>query len=132
MRDDIPDCVEPYLIHKVSQNQAIGSDQITIKSSEHSCQGGDSQPHGSLELEASGGCTGPTVNDEERTSESVGEQLALRERFQSICRPVSAYLEKRPEDHFKQFFLAEKWFKRFWCMDIILEDAKSCCCFTKA
>nr|QVX32596.1 DNMT2 [Platynereis dumerilii] len=52
-------------------------------------------------------------------------------KYRSICRPVSDYLETQPEEYFKDYLVPEKFFKRFWVMDIVKPHARNSCCFTK-
>ena len=58
---------------------------------------------------------------------AVDKELPLYERYASVCRTLSDYLEEGGEN----FLVPEKFFKRFWVMDIVKPCATNSCCFTK-
>ena len=57
---------------------------------------------------------------------------AAFEKYKPICRPLKDFMELGPEeDKFGDYLIPEKFFRRFWVMDIVKEKDHNCCCFTK-
>ena len=38
---------------------------------------------------------------------------------------------EKPQNYYELFKVPRRFFKKFWLMDLVDEDSKSCCCFTK-
>ena len=77
--------------------------------------------------------TGDSSSDDDDTdsnSADVSSQL-FSDRYRSICHPIAHYLEEKPAEYFQSFLLPEKFFRRFWVMDIVTPNLKNSCCFTK-
>ena len=73
-----------------------------------------------------------SIHDSDSGGEEIpDENIAAYEKYRSICRTVGKYLENRDNAYFEQFLIPEKFFKRFWVMDIVTENDHNCCCFTK-
>ncbi|ESN93362.1 hypothetical protein HELRODRAFT_89038 [Helobdella robusta] len=49
----------------------------------------------------------------------------------SVLRPLRDFLEKQLPEYFEKFRLPKKLYKKYWLMDLVSENSKSCCCFTK-
>ena len=58
-------------------------------------------------------------------------EVPLYEKYRHLCSPLSKYLEDQPDDYFAPYMLPEKFFRRFWVMDIVKRHMKNSCCFTK-
>ena len=58
-------------------------------------------------------------------------ELPLYEKHKHLCRSLKHYLEQKDKDYFEQFMIPEKFLKRFWVMDIVTEESRNSCCFTK-
>ncbi len=53
-------------------------------------------------------------------------------KYKSICRPLGDFMELRLEENeFREYLIPEKFFRRFWVMDIVKKTDHNCCCFTK-
>ena len=73
-----------------------------------------------------------TIEDSDSDSEQIADQnIAAYERYRSICGTVEKYLEAKDDLYFKPFLIPEKFFRRFWVMDIVTKSHHNCCCFTK-
>ena len=142
--------MEPFLIHKVHLDQkdsCSGSDKgghTPVRTHDDSEQASHMTSHGqSSEQSTNDSCLATGTNCENpkpqvvKTDTEAGGMedsaslLNFRECYQNICQPISEYMEKEPEEFVDSCLLEEKWFRRFWCMDIVQESARNCCCFTK-
>ena len=59
------------------------------------------------------------------------ESTALYKQFQDSCCSVGDFMEKQPQQYFDEFLIPEKFFKRFWVMDLVTAESRNTCCFTK-
>ena len=71
-------------------------------------------------------------DDSDSANEEIAdENVAAYQKYKSICGTVSKYLESKDSAYFETFLIPEKFFRRFWVMDIVTEKDHNCCCFTK-
>ena len=71
-------------------------------------------------------------DDSDSASEEIAnENVAAYQKYMSICGNVGKYLESKDGAYFDTFLIPEKFFRRFWVMDIVTEKDHNCCCFTK-
>ena len=68
------------------------------------------------------------ISDDEMEVET---DTAAYEKYKSICGTVGQYLQQEPEEFFDQYRIPEKFYRRFWVMDIVKSTNHNCCCFTK-
>ena len=76
--------------------------------------------------------TAESNDDSDSASEEIAdENIAAYQKYKSICGRVGKYLESKDDAYFETFLIPEKFFRRFWVMDIVTEKDHNCCCFTK-
>ena len=76
--------------------------------------------------------TEESIDDSDSASEEITEEnIAAYQKYMSICGTVGKYLESKDDAYFETFLIPEKFFRRFWVMDIVTEKDHNCCCFTK-
>ena len=69
--------------------------------------------------------------DDEDIADNESE-LPLYQKYKSVCRCIGDYLHKDSDGvSIEDYLLPEKFFKRFWVMDIVTAASKNSCCFTK-
>ena len=69
---------------------------------------------------------------EDEVGISNHSEIPLYEKYKSICGTVEDYLEQGKDNgYFESYLIPEKFFKRFWVMDIVTGESKNTCCFTK-
>ena len=77
----------------------------------------------------------PEISDSLDTNESQEadnqSKAPLYETCKHICNTLGLYLEKEKEEYFKPYLIPDKFFKRFWAMDLVGNDSKNSVCFTK-
>lgn len=71
--------------------------------------------------------TVPSPNDLQSNQDSV----SIQDRYQSTCKCLCQFLERQADDYFQPYMLEEKYFRRFWVLDIVTRHSSITCCFTK-
>jgi len=65
-------------------------------------------------------------------SASVGQvDVPLYEKYAHRCGTLADYLEHEQGEYFTPYLLPEKFFRRVWSMDLVTENVRHSCCFTK-
>ena len=142
MMDEIPEEAYPFLVHRLGESNDNSSDN---KTNTNNCA---VSPESSTptklvntdfkrppDVARSSGATGDDVTppgDCDGSDEETNEaELPFYQKFQHLCSTVSEYMEKEPEEYFTPYLVQEKFFRRFWVMDIVKYYMKNTCCFTK-
>ncbi len=151
---ELPECLDAFLTHKVTscdqQPCRMSCDQgACSESNKHESDSTRTDISGHTEtadsLSPQSDCSQinrlgemydieKIVSQSENSNENEADtqtNLAAYEKYRSICQPISKYLEDQPDEYFKDYLIPDKFFRRFWVMDIVKEEARNCCCFTK-
>ena len=64
-------------------------------------------------------------------SENISSSAPLYERCKNTCRCVEEFLEDQPTEYFDKYLIPEKFYQRFWVMDLVTAESTNTCCFTK-
>ena len=156
IRDDIPACLDEYLIHRLSSqtDSKLHSENPTKNSGLQTGQGdsktNEHQPETLLSDHSNQSETSIEIDQSEQTLENCDlvsnqskpsaeeddpvdnqSELPLYEKHKHLCRPLRYYIEQKDKEYFEQFMIPDKFLKRFWVMDIVTEENRNSCCFTK-
>ncbi len=140
IQQEIPSCVEYLLRHKVPvDSDTCEANTRTLHPVKDS--GDPSEPSNDRLQESTQESSGDSGSQREScnsahdtpntpdsdSDEQPEENPAAFEKYKATCRTLRHYLERQDEPS----LIPEKFFRRFWVMDIVTEDHRNCCCFTK-
>ncbi len=147
LRQIVQDVIDPN--SQNAENQALNVDQSASQGDETSA--GDSRTgteSSAKNTETFGNTDKRDLENSDRNSENDSgseteeetmETCDVKEKnhaafakYKFICRPLGDFMETRlEEDGFRDYLIPEKFFRRFWVMDIVKKSDHNCCCFTK-
>ena len=157
---DIPECVTPHLIHRkresllssqpqeihndanINESQLLtvtGSNSHGISNNVSNEQTKNSQKHcsnlpcdetNSTDSSSEAECDEKPFKRENDVEQQF-EEIPLHAKYLHLCRPIVDFLQNKSEEYFQSYMLPEKFYRRFWVMDIVRPDSPKCICFTK-